>query len=219
MEDEMSQVLLVDDDTNLLEALRVMLEASGHTVTTAHNGLEALRIATVTPPQVVVSDIMMPVMDGSDMARRMRWVPWLDEVPIVLMSAQVDTPGVTVEKLLKKPFEPATLLGVLHDLAHDPGPGSGTASHPSAPSPRRKATNRSPPAEAPHPRLVSQEDALLQFDRFELNLRRGLALIREQEERVQRMQRLGAETAMGEELRETMQSSVELLIAFARACV
>ncbi|WNC95412.1 response regulator (plasmid) [Paraburkholderia sp. FT54] len=68
----MANVLLVEDDANLLRALGTLLVVEGHRVRRAENGTEALNAASVEAPDIIVTDVMMPGMDGIALVRRLR---------------------------------------------------------------------------------------------------------------------------------------------------
>ncbi len=68
----MSTVLLVDDDVMVRQLLRRNLERAGYRITEASNGLEALELFDADPPHLVLTDIMMPVMNGLEMMVEMR---------------------------------------------------------------------------------------------------------------------------------------------------
>ena len=76
---EKSTILLVDDESAITDNLAPILERSGFTVLTAANGDEAFKIIETKKPHLVVSDVMMPVMDGREMLRQLRtednWIP------------------------------------------------------------------------------------------------------------------------------------------------
>jgi two-component system KDP operon response regulator KdpE len=80
----LSQILVVDDDRDLLNACTVGLEALGHEVQTAVNGSEGLAAAAVNPPDVMVLDLGLPDLDGVEVCRRVR--TWTD-LPIIILSA------------------------------------------------------------------------------------------------------------------------------------
>lgn len=83
----MSRVLIVDDeDENLLD-LKALLSAHGHEVDTAHDGADALVKARQSPPDLVVSDLLMPVMDGYTLLRRWRADPLLRKIKFVVYTA------------------------------------------------------------------------------------------------------------------------------------
>ncbi|HKR44801.1 MAG TPA: response regulator [Paraburkholderia sp.] len=83
----MSTVLLVDDDLENLWALQLALESSGHHVLLAENGREALQKLRRHLPRLIVTDWEMPEMDGVELCRRIRCLPALADLPIILLSA------------------------------------------------------------------------------------------------------------------------------------
>lgn len=80
----MARVLVIDDDTSLLRALRVGLSAGGHEVVTATTGEQGISQTALTSPDVVILDMGLPDTDGLSVCRRIR--SWSD-VPIVILSA------------------------------------------------------------------------------------------------------------------------------------
>jgi len=80
-------LLLIDDDLTVLELLSGHLETAGYRTLTASNGLQGLKIAAETPPDLVVLDLMMPGMDGWQVCERLRSV---SAVPIILLTAKGD---------------------------------------------------------------------------------------------------------------------------------
>jgi CheY-like chemotaxis protein len=83
----MATILVAEDDATVLSLLRDFLEQEGHTVLAARDGSEALTIARRELPDLVLSDIMMPVMDGIEMIRMLRGDSPTREVAVILMSA------------------------------------------------------------------------------------------------------------------------------------
>jgi CheY-like chemotaxis protein len=83
----MRSILLVDDESEILAALRLILESEGYDVSCARNGAEALACAALRVPDLVVTDWMMPIMDGAELCRRLRSMPQLVDVPILLHTA------------------------------------------------------------------------------------------------------------------------------------
>ncbi|WP_322102723.1 response regulator [Paraburkholderia sp. J41] len=114
----MATVLLVDDDTNALDALKELVGQEGYRVRTAADGSDALQSALDDPPDVVISDCMMPRMDGLELMREMRRNNRLADVPLVLVSALVTPPpDANVVGFLRKPFAVSQLLDILHRVA------------------------------------------------------------------------------------------------------
>jgi two-component system KDP operon response regulator KdpE len=83
-----TRVLIVDDDTQLLRALRINLTARGYTVLTAADGRTALRAAAELRPDVVVLDLGLPDLDGTDVIAELRT---FTQVPIIVLSARTDS--------------------------------------------------------------------------------------------------------------------------------
>ncbi len=81
-------ILVVDDDPDALEITKSMLESRGHLVKTAKHGLEAIGEITRNTPAAVVLDLMMPEMDGIEVAYRLHSNPRWREIPIVLLTAR-----------------------------------------------------------------------------------------------------------------------------------
>ncbi len=85
-----STILIIDDDYSARETLVAMLEGQGYQLEMAINGTEALEIAQRTLPDLILLDVMMPEMDGFEVCRRMRAMPKLAEVPILILTALDD---------------------------------------------------------------------------------------------------------------------------------
>jgi len=83
-----TRVLIVDDDTQLLRALRINLTARGYTVLTAADGRTALRAAAELRPDVVVLDLGLPDLDGTEVITELRT---FTQVPVIVLSARTDS--------------------------------------------------------------------------------------------------------------------------------
>ncbi|HEX6482840.1 MAG TPA: response regulator [Ktedonobacteraceae bacterium] len=115
----MTPILVIDDEISIVEMLCAFLEEEGWQVTTASNGQEGLERLASVRPAVVVSDVMMPVLDGWELCRRMQADPRYQSIPLVLMSAVRTTPGLTgctYAALLRKPFELDEMLQTITRL-------------------------------------------------------------------------------------------------------
>ncbi|MFN2182364.1 MAG: response regulator, partial [Anaerolineae bacterium] len=80
--DAQSRILIVDDDAGVRGALRDLLAFEGYQVTVASSGPEALKKAAELVPDLILLDVMMPVMNGFDVCRKLRADPLLGEVPV-----------------------------------------------------------------------------------------------------------------------------------------
>jgi len=87
---ESSPILIVDDDPNSLEIVRTYLEARGYRVATANDGKEALARIEELRPSLVLLDVMMPGMDGWEVARVIKNHPDFGTVRIVMLTARSD---------------------------------------------------------------------------------------------------------------------------------
>jgi PAS domain S-box-containing protein len=114
------KVLIVDDNDQGLYLLRTLLENAGHEVWSAADGAEAFALAQKQVPDAVISDILMPQMDGFSFCRAMRGSASLTNVPILLYSATYTDArdrelglAVGADRFLEKPMEPTDLLAEL----------------------------------------------------------------------------------------------------------
>ncbi|MFO7898165.1 MAG: response regulator [Planctomycetota bacterium] len=108
-------ILIVDDDPVTLKMLDNHLREAGYRVVQAKDGETAVRLARRKQPDLVILDIMMPGMDGGDVAQTLRDHPATAEIPVVFLSSLITR---TVERrpdqvLLGKPYNHADLLQVV----------------------------------------------------------------------------------------------------------
>jgi CheY-like chemotaxis protein len=92
MNSQPGPLLIVEDVPNILELLEVTLSFKGYKVITANNGREALELIARERPRVVITDILMPKMDGFTMAFNLRRDPNTRHIPIIFLSATYVTP-------------------------------------------------------------------------------------------------------------------------------
>ncbi|CAB3776646.1 Alkaline phosphatase synthesis transcriptional regulatory protein PhoP [Paraburkholderia ultramafica] len=83
----MHSILLVDDEPEILAAWRLILEGAGYEVGCASNGAEAVARIASRVPDLIVTDWMMPIMDGAELCCRLRAMPQLADVPILVHTA------------------------------------------------------------------------------------------------------------------------------------
>ncbi|MBA2392198.1 MAG: response regulator [Ktedonobacteraceae bacterium] len=104
----MTTVLVVDDESSIVEVLTTLLEEEGYHVVSACNGEEGLACLARAQPEIVLCDVMMPVLDGREMCKRMQANPLYRSIPIVLMSAisaATKLVGCNYTMFLAKPFD------------------------------------------------------------------------------------------------------------------
>jgi DNA-binding response OmpR family regulator len=110
----MANVLVVEDDANMLEMILFVLSREGYRVRGAVNGREALEELDRSPADLVVLDVMMPVMDGWDLCRELRRMN--PEIPIIMITAKHETSqkvkgfGLGADDYIVKPFDPQELV-------------------------------------------------------------------------------------------------------------
>jgi CheY-like chemotaxis protein len=106
-------VLIVDDEASIVEALAEILSWEGFSVLTACNGEVALEELAKTPADVVLMDVMMPVMGGVETVQALRANPRTAAIPVVIMTAGPVPDGIDGSLAVRKPFELAALLRVI----------------------------------------------------------------------------------------------------------
>lgn len=115
----MSQVLIVDDIEQDLQLLKILLEAHSHDVITAGNGVEALRIARLTPPDLIVTDIPLPEMDGLQLCRHWKSDAVLKDKPLVFYTEEQKQQlalDVGADHFIPKQTKPTDLLAAIHSV-------------------------------------------------------------------------------------------------------
>ena len=116
------RLLVVDDEPNLLRAVAAALRAEGYEVVTARGGREALVRVAESVPDLIISDIRMPGMDGYQFAAQLRSSSRTALVPIVFLTAKDETADRVagfrsgVDAYITKPFEPDELLAVIQSI-------------------------------------------------------------------------------------------------------
>ncbi len=108
------RVLVVDDDEDVRQALVDILEIKGYCVASAGNGKQALDYLRDAPtPDLIISDLAMPVMDGRQFRREQVKDPRLAKVPVLVISALCDRAEIDANEVLIKPVDVDVLLTVV----------------------------------------------------------------------------------------------------------
>jgi DNA-binding response OmpR family regulator len=116
------KILIVDDDPDMVEMLRLALHSEGYAIRTAVNGREALRKALVSPPDLVLLDLIMPGLHGFNVCERLRSHSATASVPIIMVTA---LPGelprlagmeLGADVYIRKPFEIQELVSRVGNL-------------------------------------------------------------------------------------------------------
>ncbi len=114
--DQVTRVLLVDDNPVILDLLVINFELEGFTVFQARDGIQALALAKEHRPDVVVSDVMMPNMDGLKLTAALRADLTTSTIPIMLVSAEAQASDIErglaagASDYVTKPFDPFELI-------------------------------------------------------------------------------------------------------------
>ncbi len=123
----MSKILVVDDEPDVVELVRTILEAEGHDVVTTTEGKRALGLMLTDPPDLLVLDLMMPELDGFQVLKLMRMDRRTAGVPVVILSArsqaqdQIGGLQLQASAYVCKPFSPKDLLAEVRNLLADRG--------------------------------------------------------------------------------------------------
>jgi two-component system, OmpR family, response regulator ResD len=125
-----SVVMIVDDDVRIRELLRLYLEQAGFAVTEADNGVAALLLFQQSRPDIIVLDIMMPVLDGLETCRQIRKI---DSTPIILLTARAEDEDKLLgfetgaDDYVSKPFAPGEVVARVQAILRRFSPVSVTA--------------------------------------------------------------------------------------------
>lgn len=115
------QILLIDDDPDFVEAVKVIVENGGYDVRVAYDGQEGLEAVAEGKPDLIVLDVMMPVMNGHEACAKLKADDATKEIPIILLTAVADRVTTSTythrdmleseaEDYMPKPVEPQELL-------------------------------------------------------------------------------------------------------------
>ena len=121
------KILLVDDDPDLLNAVRMILEAKNYEVAAAYGGVEGLQKARTENPDLIVLDVMMPDKDGYAVCKELKSDPQLSRTPVLLLTAVVSHISTTrftqqmgleteADDYIDKPVEPEVLVKRIETL-------------------------------------------------------------------------------------------------------
>ncbi len=117
-----AKVLIVDDEPNIVIALEFLLQREGYQVQKAYNGVQALEMADGFQPDIIVLDVMMPGMDGFEVARRIRQQPALEMAKILFLTAKGTQRDKETgyangaEYYLIKPFDNEVFVHTIHEI-------------------------------------------------------------------------------------------------------
>lgn len=121
-------ILVVEDVPNVLELLEVTLRFKGYEVASAHNGLEGLEMVKKVNPALIITDILMPKMDGYAFVQKLRTDPQARQIPVIFLSATYVTPedkrfalSLGAVRFIEKPIDTEDfLLTIAEIMVQDP---------------------------------------------------------------------------------------------------
>ena len=119
--EKVPKILIVDDDPDLVESVKIMLENKNYKVFTAYDGIEGLQKTKETSPDLIILDVMMPNKDGYSVCTELKSDPEYNEIPIILLTAVASNVPTTkytqrmgmeieAEDYIDKPVEPSELV-------------------------------------------------------------------------------------------------------------
>ena len=116
-----SKILIVDDEVHLARILQFTLEHAGYNVYTAYDGKEALEVLKQEHPDLVILDLMLPIIDGYKVCNQLKNDDEFKDIPVIILSArnldaeELDEP-ISADLFIEKPFNTAILIKKVSEL-------------------------------------------------------------------------------------------------------
>ncbi len=113
---DQTKILVIDDEPNIVQTLQDRLEMNDYEVLTAGNGKEGLELALQEHPDVILLDVIMPVMDGHEMLEALRKQPDGNDISVIMLTARSQTQDIAranacgIDDYIVKPFDLSELL-------------------------------------------------------------------------------------------------------------
>lgn len=117
-----TKILVVDDEPNIVQTLKDRLEMNDYEVHCASNGQDGLKLAKQVQPDVILLDVMMPIMDGHQMLEKLRHEEWGMMISVIMLTARSQAQDVAraracgIEDYIIKPFDLSELLEKIENL-------------------------------------------------------------------------------------------------------
>lgn len=113
----MAKILVVDDEPDIIRLVVRIMESQGHLVITAQNGEQALDLANMDPPDLIIVDLDLPQMNGLDMCKRIKAGKGTSHIPIIMMTVAYVSladakraAGIGADEYIFKPFMSEVLI-------------------------------------------------------------------------------------------------------------
>jgi two-component system alkaline phosphatase synthesis response regulator PhoP len=167
------RILVVDDEKDLVELISYNLRRNGYDALTAHTGLDAIDVAAREVPDLVVLDLMLPGIDGTEVSRRLKADPRTAGIPIIMLTAKAEETDVVVgltlgaDDYVTKPFSMKILLARLSTVLRRAEQAGGPAAAADAPGAILRAGPLAIDA-AKHEATVDGQPAKLTLTEFKL---------------------------------------------------
>ena len=120
-----TKILVVDDEPNIVQTLQDRLEMNEYTVVTASNGKEGLNVALKESPDIILLDVIMPIMDGHEMLEALRRHPDGKDIAVIMLTARNQTNDIAranvcgIEDYIVKPFDLSKLLEKIESIVEN----------------------------------------------------------------------------------------------------
>lgn len=119
------KILIVDDEIQLVEMVKMRLEAAGYEIISAYDGQEGLEKAKRDSPDLIILDLMLPKMDGYKVCGLLKNDARYSKIPIIMLTARAQEEDkklgkdLGAEEYLTKPFDPKILLSKIKELLRE----------------------------------------------------------------------------------------------------
>jgi len=124
---EKKKILLADDEEDIKSVVSLFLESKGYEIITAYDGLSALDMARTEKPDLILLDVMMPVVNGYEVCARLKADEELRDIPVVMLSAMAQSESVDkglsagAVDYIVKPFDPVAMEQVVSRVLAEQG--------------------------------------------------------------------------------------------------
>lgn len=116
------KILIADDEEDVKVVVQLFLESKGYDIVTAYDGLDAMDRAREEKPDLIILDVMMPIIDGFEVCKKLKEDPDLKDIPVVMLSASSHAESkqrgieVGAVEYIVKPFDPEKLQAIIEGI-------------------------------------------------------------------------------------------------------
>jgi len=122
MDSKAKKILVVDDEVHILHVVSLKLRNAGYAVITAQDGREALELAQVERPDLIITDYQMPYLSGLELCQKLKHIPITSHIPAIMLTARgfsLDSSAMEIAGIVKcinKPFGPREVLQIVEEI-------------------------------------------------------------------------------------------------------